>query len=104
MNSRQLKKLVAELPNVIRITNKVSYELLFIDEFPDGKTFGECRFNTKQIIINKNQSNTEMLKTVIHETIHAIALENDINLTESHVVGLEKGLFRVLKLNKLLAK
>lgn len=105
MNAKQLKNLVANLPNSIRITKSISYELVFIDNFPDNiKTLGECRFEAKQIVINKNQSNTETLKTILHEILHAVALENDITLSESQVVGLEEGLFRVIKLNGILNK
>lgn len=97
-----LKKLVDQLPNSVRITKDVSYEVVWVDNFPDSKTLGECRPSTRQIAINKNQSNTEKLRTTLHEIIHAIAIENNIKLTETHVLGLEDGIFRVLKLNKLL--
>lgn len=99
------KDLVKLIPNQVRITKDVSYEVVFIDSFTDATTtLGECRFDTKQIVINKNQSNTEILRTTLHEIIHAVALENNIKLTETHVLGLEDGIFRVLKLNKLLDK
>jgi hypothetical protein len=102
MNARQLSKLVESIPSRVRIKKNVSYEIVFIDEFVGGKTLGECRYDTKQIIINKNQSKTEILRTTLHEIVHAIAMENNIKLTETHVLGLEDGLFRFLKLNNFL--
>lgn len=98
-----ISSLLKLIPNRVRITQKVSYEIVFIDNFTTSdSTLGECRFDTKQIVINQNQSNTEKLKTVLHEIVHAIALENNIALTETHVLGLEDGIWRFLKLNGLL--
>lgn len=89
-----------KIPNRVRITSKVEYEVLFVEEFKDGQTLGECRSDVKQIVINKNQSDTEARKTFIHETIHAIDSEEDIKLTEKQVRKLEDGIYRVLRLNK----
>lgn len=100
MTKKELQKLVDNIPNKIRITKDVSYEVVWLDHFPDTDyQYGECRFDSKQIVINKNQSNTEKLSTTLHELLHAVAMENDIPLTEKQVMALERSLFRVLKLN-----
>ena len=94
-----LKKLVQFLPSKVRITSKVTYEVVFIDDFLDGKTLGECRHETKQIVIKKGLSATETLKTLIHEITHALALENEFTLTEQTVLHLESAIYRLLRLN-----
>lgn len=101
MKTWLLKKIVDNIPNKIRITQKVSYEIVFIDEFVDGQKYGECRFDTKQIVLNKNQSMSETIKSLIHEYFHALAFENDFELTENQVLALEESVYRTLRLNKI---
>lgn len=87
------------IPNFIRIKPKISYEVVYIDEFKDGETLGECRFNPNQIVIKNKQSNTETFKTFLHEVIHAVSVENKVGLTENQTRSLEDGIYRVLRLN-----
>ncbi len=101
------KDLIKLIPNKVRITSKVTYEVVWIDSFlNDPKQMGEtrCSESLKQIVISKSQPESEMFLTFLHEFIHAVALENNIELTEKHVIGLEKGIFRSLKLNKVFDK
>lgn len=93
-----------KLPNRIRITSRIDYEVLVSNCINDEESFvfGECRHDEKQIVINPDQSKTEALKTLIHEALHAVSFEYDIDLTETQVSRLENGLWKVLKLNKLL--
>lgn len=95
------KDLVKLIPNQVRITRHVTYEVLWNEDFPkDKKQLGECRSNPNQIVINRNQSDTEAWKTMLHEVLHAVSFENkDLKLTENQVRILEDSLFRVLKLN-----
>jgi hypothetical protein len=90
------------LPNSLRIKSKVTYEVLFTNEFKDGLTLGEMRPDKKQIVINLNQSETEMAKTFIHEVLHAISDEYKAPLSEKQTQALEKGIYNFLKLNKQL--
>lgn len=101
----KLKKLINILPSKIRILKDVSYEVLFIEQFmKDAKQVGECRPDPRQIIIRKNESDTETLKTLIHETLHAVSFEyKDLNLTETQVRILEEAIFRFVKLNNILS-
>lgn len=100
MKPADLLKLI---PARVRITRDVTYEVLFIDSFPDPKQVGECRPDSKQIVIKKGESHTETFKTYIHEVLHAMSLEREgMNLTEKQVRLLEDEVFRVLKLNKIL--
>lgn len=85
------------IPDSIRVTSKISYPILFSNSI--GDDLGRCDPNTKQIIINPNQSDTELFKTLLHEIAHAMSFEHDINLTESQVQKLELALYRLIKLN-----
>lgn len=101
----RIKELAKNLPNKVRITRKAVYEVLFTDAFLNDNTqLGECRSaEPKQILIKNQQSDTEKVKTLIHEVLHSISFETEgLNLTEKQVSLLEDGIFRILKLNGLL--
>jgi hypothetical protein len=100
MKPTDLLKLI---PSKVRITRNVSYEVVFIDSFPDSKQVGECRHDKKQIVIKNGESPTETFKTYLHELLHAISLECEgMNLTEKQVGLMEHEVFRVVKLNNVL--
>lgn len=99
MKAQDLPSLI---PSHVRITKKVTYEVLYTDEFlRDDKQMGECRFEEKQILIKTGESPTETFKTYLHEVLHAMAYENGFILTETQVGDIEESLFRILKLNKV---
>jgi len=102
MKSKDLPKLI---PTKVRITRKISYEVVYTDDYvAEQKLLGQCRPEPAyQIVIYNKQSDTEKYKTFLHETIHAINFETEgLNMTENQVAALEQGLFRVLKLNGIL--
>lgn len=101
MRSYLLKKLIEKIPSHIRITNKISYELVYIPEFKDGKTLGECRPDIKQIVIKTGQTPIMTMRCIIHECFHAVALESNFELTEKQVLNLEEAIYNFLKLNKI---
>ena len=102
MRARLANKLLAKIPSHVKITPKVSYEILFIPEFKDAKTLGETRYqDVKQIVIKSGEPPSHTISTIIHELIHSIDIENKIGLTEKQVLGLEEGIFRALEANKL---
>lgn len=99
--------LIKLIPVQIRITPKVVYEVVWVQEFPNDKEqMGETRRddNLKQIVISESQPKSEVFKTFLHEVLHAIDLEHKIELTEKQVIKLENGIFKVLKLNNILVK
>lgn len=96
------KKSYPVIPPHIRVTAKRDYEVVRIDEFKDGKTLGECRWEPPQIVVKNGQSEKETFSTTLHELLHALSFEYDIALTETQVLKLEKGLLRLLLLNKLI--
>lgn len=94
------KFFVSLIPPRIRITSKVTYEVVYIKEFKDSDIMGETRHWSKQIVLGDNQTDKEKIETLIHELIHAISDENDLGITETQVHALEKGIIKLLTLNK----
>lgn len=99
------KKLLKLIPSQIRIKSKIAYEVVWIDTFEDSNILGMCRYDEKQIVLKKGQSNTETLKSFIHECYHAVSFESPkLQLTERQVLILEEETFRIFKLNGWLGK
>jgi hypothetical protein len=97
------QQLLGLIPAKVRIKQNVSYEVVWVDSFPNNKQVGECRYDHKQIVLKKGESPTETFKTFIHETLHAINFECEgLNITENQTGKLEVEIFRVLKLNNVL--
>jgi len=91
----------------LRVKKDVDYEVLYVPSFNDigdKKTYGECRYTDKQIIVALDQTPTDMVKTLIHESFHAICEENQINIPHKAIHQLEDAIYRVLKLNKWIKK
>lgn len=97
------KKLKDKIPSKVRITSKVSYEVVFIDSFQDPNQLGECRYYEKQIVIKNGLSDSECWGTFIHEVAHSMSFEygDKTPLTETQVLWLEKALKNFIRLNKL---
>lgn len=91
------------LPSSVRITKDVAYEVVYIPKFEQGKskyvTHGECRFDVKQIVISLDQSQTNIVKTFIHELFHCMEFENKIDIPHKAIHQLEHAVLKVLKLN-----
>jgi len=90
------KSLLTKIPAKVKF-GKSTYEVLWVDAFPNEKTLGETRFDVKQIVLKKDDSAKETIHTYLHECIHALEFEYDAGLTESQVVALEKGIKDILK-------
>jgi len=102
MRSYLLKKLVDKLPSRVRVTPNISYEVLFVDNFKTPDILGECRPDTKQIIIKTGLSPKEAILVFLHETAHAFNFEYpEMKLTENQTLALEKALYNCLSLNKI---
>lgn len=92
----RLKKLI---PPKVKIKNNCYYEVVWVTEFPkDKRQLGETRYDTKQILINTNQSDKETVGTFFHESFHAFGHEYDIGLTEPQIIKLENALYYMLQL------
>lgn len=89
MSKINWKKIAKNIPNIINVGNKVDYEIVSIDEFKDGETRGEARFETKQIVLLNSMKPKEKVSTLLHELYHIYSEETGIDLTEKQVLGLE---------------
>lgn len=88
------------IPPHIKVSTKKSYEVLHIEDFKDGLTYGECRFDPPQIVLKKGLAPKEEFSTFIHELLHMASFEADAGLTETQVLKLEKVILKMLVANK----
>jgi len=95
------EELVSRIPHVIQV-KKTKCEVCWIDDFKDGNTLGETRFNPTQIILKAGQTPKEAFSTYAHEVLHFLSDEYDAKLTEKQVLALEKALIWILKPGNLL--
>jgi hypothetical protein len=98
------KKLTKLIPHRVQVTRKSFYEICYVDSFVDENVLGETRFDRKQIVIKDGQHPKEKVHTYIHELLHAISAEYDVNLTETQVRALERALYYVLKSDNVFRK
>lgn len=87
-----------KIPSAVHVSRKARYEVVWSDMIgKDENVLGETRFSPKQIVIKNSLSPKEAVHTYIHEVLHAISEEYDVNLTETQVRKLEKALHYILK-------
>lgn len=84
----------------IRITPKVSYEVIWIDSFSDPETLGECCMEDRKILIRKDLSPRLTRQILLHELIHAIEFEFDIPIPHKIVYGLSVAMEKLFRLNQ----
>ena len=66
---------------------------------------GLCDSEAKTIYIRIKSDHKDMFRVLIHEVLHAIEFENEVDIPHKHIDQLDHGLARFLKNNwKLLKK
>jgi hypothetical protein len=95
------KKLKRRIPHRVQVAKDAWYEVLYVDDFKDGKTLGETRHDPRQIVLLNGQSPKSAVTTYLHELIHAFSNENDADLTEAQVLAFEKSFYYILKSDNL---
>lgn len=96
------KTRLSRLPKAVVIRKKL-YEIQYpleIKNYKGDQLSGECSFRPRLIKVALD-TREEMESTLIHEILHAIAFEYKIQLPESRVLALEKGLYELLLANKV---
>jgi len=68
-------------------------------EIDEPATWGLCDYNDKKISIRHDLSAKNLLKTFIHELLHALSDEHHVKLTESQVLRLEQAIYLFLRKN-----
>ena len=91
------KKLKRHIPHRVQISKTAWYEIVYINDFKDGKTLGETRFEPKQIVILNGISPKLTVITYLHECAHAYSEEHGLGLTENQILAMEKGFYYLLK-------
>lgn len=89
-----------KFPFRIRYEPRKAYGVNFVSGFTDIDQVGSCNPNTKEIKIKSGLSEKETVNTMLHECIHVLGFERELNLTESQVEGIEFGLVKLLELNQ----
>lgn len=84
------------IPARIKIKNKVTYEVVWVDSFKDPKTLGECRFDARQIALKKGLSDKPTFKCFSHEVLHAIEYERGIELSHRAIYQMEDAIYYIL--------
>lgn len=98
------KKLVKRIPPRVQINRNSFYEVCWIEDFPDGNTLGETRYDPKQIVIKKGLSPKLTVQTYLHEIGHAVSEEFKANLTETQVLAIEAFFYYMLKNDNIFAE
>lgn len=86
-------KLKNNIPNKIRTAPRRSFPILWSDGLSDTREqrlHGITEFHPEKIIINSDQTDKEAVMTMFHEFVHALDHHNEIGLTETQVMKLEK--------------
>jgi hypothetical protein len=90
-----------KLPSKIRIKKSVAYDVVRQDRIKDDPDcLGLCDGESRIIFIKSGLSDSEELKTLIHEIFHAIEFEFDVPIPHATIHKLEAPIIRILKLNK----
>ena len=89
-----------KFPFRIRYEPRKAYGVNFVSGFTDLDQVGSCNPNTKEIKIKSGLSEKETVNTMLHERIHVLGFERELNLTEAQVEGIELGLIKLFGLNQ----
>lgn len=87
------------LPDKVKVLG-YNYNVEYYHDNQTGR-FGSCDINTLTLRINANKDREQMESTLLHEIIEAIDFHLGLELTEKQIMGLEAGLYAVLKENRL---
>ena len=89
-----------KIPTHIRITEDVTYEVVYVDSFPrkkgQKKTYAECYPKEKQIKLSLDQSEEEMEKSFIHEVFHCWEYVYKIKIPHGSIHKLEVAVYNTL--------
>lgn len=102
--SFKLKKLKNRIPNKIQLAKDCVYRILYTKEDKHVDYYGISYPDKKQLWLNTNQSDTELVKTYLHEVAHAVSDVYGLELTEGQVLKLEQAFYYLLKPNNLITK
>lgn len=85
-------------PKKLYIGHEV-YKIKFVTKFKDKHQIGECDSEKKLIQVLKGMSSRSTITTLIHETLHALEFELDIDIKHKTIYKLESALFELYEDN-----
>lgn len=92
--------MLPDWPFDLKIRDEV-YPIRYVTKFRDPKTMGECDPHKHEIRIKKGLTPKQEFRTIIHEILHALEFEYDLEMKHQLVYDLEKPLYRLFKDNFL---
>lgn len=95
-------KLVKNIPTRVQVAAKVHYEVLLIKDFHGEDTYGEARYDQRQIVLKSDMGPKITTEVYLHELFHALSNEHNIGLTEEQVLNFEKAFPYIIKAVKQL--
>jgi hypothetical protein len=78
------------------IVNEEEYTVTFQKKVIDANTLGICDSGEKRIVIKKGITPKERFSTYIHEVLHAIEFEYEVEIKHEVVYALEEALIKYL--------
>jgi hypothetical protein len=91
-----------DIPTEVQVTGEVAYEILWSQSLGRGKHLGECRFKSRQIVLQSDEPKDETLKTFFHELAHCLDHEYGVGLSHKQIYLIEVVIYDFLKLNGFL--
>lgn len=89
-----------DYPKELHIESEI-YRIKFVRKFKDKSTVAEADPESKEIRILCGQTHDETLKCFIHEVLHTLEFENDLDIKHKLIYALEKPIFNFLRDNFL---
>jgi Zn-dependent peptidase ImmA (M78 family) len=72
---------------------EATYKIRFVSTIQkDNNTLGLCDTSDYVIYIKRGLTPSETIYTFIHEVLHAIEAEYDVDLAHKHIYALERGI------------
>jgi hypothetical protein len=92
-----------KIPPKIRIKRGIYYKVVWQEVILDDHScMGLADPKDRIIYLKLGMSNTDTIKTLIHELIHCCEFEWDQPIPHKITETLEEGIFKILKLNRWL--
>lgn len=95
-----MKKTKLKLPDEVKVRNE-TYRILKAKGvlLDDPECVGYCDPEHRVIAINVEQTEKQQLRTFIHEILHALSDEFNIDIKHKSIYKLEKAIYRFIKDN-----
>jgi hypothetical protein len=95
-------KLPAEkdYPSEIHVGEE-TYQIRFVSKLPGGRKrdIALCNPQTRTIHVKRGLTKSQLLRTVVHEILHALEFEYDIEIPHKLIYQLEKAIVDTLLMN-----